>query len=73
MRFFTIDEVAEKLRVSRATIVRLLAKGEFPGFQVGSQWRIPEDQLQEYIARGDQWTGQTSDTSESMSETPGRG
>jgi excisionase family DNA binding protein len=59
MRYFTADEVAEKLRVSRATIQRLLSTGDFPGSKVGSQWRISEEQLNEYLSRDTTNNGQT--------------
>lgn len=73
MTYFTVDEVAEQLRVSRATIMRLISQGKFPGIQVGSQWRIPEDELDAYLKRDSKWTGQTNGTSDSMSETQGHG
>jgi excisionase family DNA binding protein len=36
----TLEEVAEYLRVHRATIYRLLKKNKIPGFRVGGDWRF---------------------------------
>ena len=50
-RLLKIAEVAERLRVSRETVRRLLVTGELPGLRVGQQWRIPEIALTAYLAR----------------------
>jgi excisionase family DNA binding protein len=73
MEVYTVKEVAEILRISQKTVRRLIREGEIPMTTVGALWRIPKDQLQAYIAKGNQWTGQTNGTSGSTSETPGHG
>ena len=48
----TVKEVAQRLRVSQATVLRLIDDGELTGvFRVGNQWRIPQSALDEYIRR----------------------
>jgi len=46
---FTIDEVAEQLRVGRTTVYRLLKSGELPSFRIGRSRRISLDSLQAYV------------------------
>jgi excisionase family DNA binding protein len=42
----TPAEVALKMRVSAATVRRLIDRGEIAAFRVGHQWRIPASALQ---------------------------
>ena len=48
---FTIDEIAERLRVSRDTVRRLIERGELRAMKIGSQWRIAEEDLDAYVRR----------------------
>ena len=48
-RFFTLDEVAEILRVSKRTIHRMIQQRKMPAFKVGGQWRIPETRFRQWI------------------------
>jgi len=41
----TIAEVAEILRMHRATVYRLVKRGDLPGFKIGDNWRISEQSL----------------------------
>jgi putative molybdopterin biosynthesis protein len=45
----TVEEVAEKLKVSPATVYSLLRAGELISYRVGRSWRIDEADLLEYI------------------------
>jgi excisionase family DNA binding protein len=45
----TAKEVADMLRVSVRTIIRLAENGELPGFTVGKQWRFYRSDVQTYI------------------------
>jgi excisionase family DNA binding protein len=47
--FYTIDDVAERLRISKATVFRLLDRKELPGYKIGGQWRISPKQLDNYL------------------------
>lgn len=47
----TVEEVAEKLKVSPATVYALLRAGELISYKVGRAWRIDELDLVEYIGR----------------------
>ncbi len=42
-------EVAERLSVSHATVVRWIKRGDLHGIKVGRVWRVSEDSLKEYL------------------------
>ncbi|GDY07202.1 MAG: DNA-binding protein [Planctomycetota bacterium] len=54
--FYTLDEVSQLLRVSRAAVLRLIKSGQAPAVQIGRQWRVlgatllnlgdPQDELE---------------------------
>jgi putative molybdopterin biosynthesis protein len=46
---YTIEEVAQLLKVSKLTIYDLVKKGELPIFRVGRQMRVGADDLDQYI------------------------
>lgn len=50
-KFYTVKEVAAILRVNERTVLNLIAAGDLRATQVGRQYRISEEQLQDYIAR----------------------
>ena len=49
VRFLTVLEVAEVMRVSKMTVYRLLHAGELPGVRVGRSFRVPQDALDAYL------------------------
>ncbi len=51
-QLFTIDEVAEHLKISRRSVYSLISRGELKVFKVGSLTRIRESDLKYYIERG---------------------
>ncbi|MBM7698569.1 substrate-binding domain-containing protein [Kurthia huakuii] len=48
---YTIEEVAQLLKVSKLTIYDLVKKGELPVFKVGRQMRLAANDLDAYIAK----------------------
>lgn len=42
---YTLQEAAERLKVSTKTLVRLIQRGALPAFKVGRAWRLREDDL----------------------------
>ena len=54
VRFLTVAEVAELMRVSKMTVYRLVHAGELPAVRFGRSYRVPEtavtDALQPPIA-----------------------
>lgn len=51
---FTAKEVAKKLRVSHATVIRLIETGQLQALRVGNQFRIPQSSFDEYIRKASQ-------------------
>ena len=49
VRYLTVEEVAEVMRVSKMTVYRLLHSGELPGVRVGRSFRVPQDALDAYL------------------------
>lgn len=48
-RLLSIDEVAERLGYSPATVADKLRAGELPGFHVGRLWRVREAALDKLV------------------------
>ena len=51
VKFYTIEEVADILRVNPATVRKLIESGELGATRVGRQYRISQEALDDYIAR----------------------
>jgi len=50
-RFLTPEDVAEILNVEASTIRKWLREGILKGVKFGGLWRIPEDELEEFIRK----------------------
>ncbi|WP_319582743.1 helix-turn-helix domain-containing protein [uncultured Pseudodesulfovibrio sp.] len=48
----TVSEVADYLRVHQRTAYRLITKGDIKAIKIGSQWRVPEKALMEFLESG---------------------
>lgn len=48
----TVREVADFLRVHQRTAYRLITSGGIKAIKIGSQWRVPESALMEFIESG---------------------
>ncbi|GGC09041.1 helix-turn-helix domain-containing protein [Cellulomonas carbonis] len=49
LRYLTVAEVADTMRVSRMTVYRLVHGGELPAVRVGRSFRVPQDALDAYL------------------------
>ena len=49
---YTVREVAEALRIHQRTAYRLITGGSLGAIKIGSQWRVPEKALMEFIETG---------------------
>lgn len=49
VRFLTVAEVAQLLRVSKMTVYRLVHAGELPAVRFGRSFRVPETALTDAI------------------------
>lgn len=50
MTYLTVREVAERLRLSKMTVYRLMESGEMPSLRVGRSFRIPAQDLEHYLS-----------------------
>ena len=51
VRFLTVAEVAELMRVSKMTVYRLVHSGELPAVRFGRSYRVPESAVTEALQR----------------------
>ena len=49
MRFLTVGEVAQMMRVSTMTVYRLVHAGELPAVRFGRSFRIPESAVSNIV------------------------
>jgi excisionase family DNA binding protein len=49
VRFLTVAEVAELMRVSKMTVYRLVHSGELTAVRVGRSFRVPERAVHAYL------------------------
>ena len=49
VRFLTVAEVADLMRVSKMTVYRLIRSGKLPAVQIGKAYRVREDELESYL------------------------
>ena len=47
--FIDLEQVAKILRVSKRTVLRLLARKEIKGFKVGRAWRFAQSDIDAYV------------------------
>jgi excisionase family DNA binding protein len=50
VRFLTVAEVADQLRVSNMTVYRLINAGTLPAARVGRSYRLREEDIDRYLA-----------------------
>lgn len=48
-RFLTAAEAAERMRVSKMTVYRLIRSGKLPAVQIGKAYRVREDDLEGFL------------------------
>jgi excisionase family DNA binding protein len=48
---FTVEEVAEFLKVSEATVRRLIKTGQLEAVPVGNQYRITQEALDKFLSK----------------------
>lgn len=51
-KLLTLKEVAEVLRIHARTAYRLVKDGNLAAIRVGTQWRVTEEALHEYVSSG---------------------
>ncbi|MEZ3162062.1 helix-turn-helix domain-containing protein [Microbacterium sp. BWT-B31] len=51
VRFLTVAEVADLMRVSKMTVYRLVHAGELPAVRFGHSYRVPESAVSDLLQR----------------------
>lgn len=51
MKILTVEEVAKILKVNKFTIYRHIQKGIIPAISIGGNWRISEEELNEWLKK----------------------
>lgn len=51
VKFLTVAEVAELMRVSKMTVYRLVHSGDLPAIRFGRSFRVPESAVAEALQR----------------------
>ena len=49
MNIYTVEEVADLLKIQPETVRIMLRDNELNGFKAGKAWRVTEDDLKKYI------------------------
>ena len=51
MNIYTVEEVADLLKIKPETVRIMLRDNEINGFKAGKAWRVTEDDLKKYIQK----------------------
>ena len=49
---YTLEEVADILKLSKRTVYTYVHEGKLPASKIGAYWRITEEQLREFLNHG---------------------
>jgi len=49
--YYTLKDIAERLQVSYRTVYRWVRAGKLPAYKFGTEWRVKESDLREFIER----------------------
>ena len=47
--YYTLAEIAQRLKVSYRTVHRWVQAGELPAYKLGTEWRVAEIDLQGFL------------------------
>ena len=47
--YYTLQEVADRLKVSYRTVFRWVHAGELPAYKLGQEWRVGEQDLERFL------------------------
>ena len=50
-KYYTVKEVAERLKVQPRTVRKMIAEGELPAFKVRDEWRVRQRDIDTFIAK----------------------
>ena len=47
--YYTLAEIAQRLKVSYRTVYRWVQAGELSAYKLGTEWRVAESDLQSFL------------------------
>ena len=47
--YYTLAEIAQRLKVSYRTVYRWVQAGELPAYKLGTEWRVAESDLRAFL------------------------
>jgi excisionase family DNA binding protein len=50
-KLYTINEIAEILRVTQRTIYNYIKEHELPAIKIGKHWRVRHEQLEQFLQK----------------------
>ena len=68
-KFYTLQEVSEKLRVGYRTALTYVESGDLKALKTGRRWRIREEDLQEFMVDKGKYRRKQTKKSEPMKES----
>jgi len=51
MELLTTQEALKLLKIDRKTLYKLLQNGDLPAIKLGSQWRIPLEEIEKLVGK----------------------
>jgi excisionase family DNA binding protein len=64
--WFTVEQIAAHLQVSKETVYRWLDRGKIPAHRVGKQWRFLVSEVDEWVRRGEATENPREQSSEEL-------
>ena len=52
LRVYTLNEVADILKVTKRTLYTYVKEGKLPAVKMGKYWRVSQDTLEAFISTG---------------------
>lgn len=52
IKIYTLDEVADIVKLSRRTIYTYIKEGKLQAFKIGKRWRVSEEALKQITTTG---------------------
>ena len=51
MQFYTLEEIAKALKVSKRTLYRFIQSGELQAVKIGQNWRVSEQDFNDFLQK----------------------
>ena len=51
LKVYTLDDVADILKVTKRTLYNYIKAGELPAIKMGKYWRVTQENLQSFVSK----------------------